>query len=174
MAEGYPPTPELLDAAIDSGHSLSRSRASISTWLYCGHVHQQSFSAWLTVGFRGNFMNLKMITQYVYYFSLTYLLVIVLLIQVAQCWSSCFRTSRRWRFLDRPRQIPVDRAGWQVEAPDAHVPPPMRGDGTDTTGYFFPTWSTTSWGGCRTPRDSENMDARPTGMVRGCGPQGWV
>ena len=119
-------------------------------------------------------MNLKMITQYVYYFSLTYSLVIVLLLQVARCWSSCFGTSRQWwgQLKDRPRQIPVDRAGRRVEARDAHVPPPMRGDGTDTTGYFFPTWSTTSWGGCRTLRDFDYVDGRPTGTVRGCVPSG--
>ena len=119
-------------------------------------------------------MNLKMITQYVYCIYLTYSLVIVLLLHVARCWSSCFGTSRQWwgQFEDRPRQIPVDRAGRWVEARDAHVPPPMWGDGTDPIGRVIHIWSTTSWGGCRTPRDFDYVDGRPTGTVRGCVPSG--
>src|SRR5436190_1627190 len=39
-----------------------------------------------------------------------------------------------------------------MEARDAHVPPPMRGDGSDPAGRLLLAWATTHRYSCRAPR----------------------
>src|SRR5207253_11337854 len=61
-----------------------------------------------------------------------------------------------------------------MEARDAHVPPPLRGDGSDPAGRRLLAWPTTRRSSCRAPRGAAYVAGRsggtfcPGAASRGC------